>query len=189
MTCVIAWKTKDKVWMGADSLGSNNYNQMRVRLDEKVFKKNNMIFGFTASFRMGQLLRYKLKIPKQNKTDSDMKYMCTKFIDSVIKCLAENNYAIISENNVSGGTFLVGYKHNIYLVESDFQVGRSSRSYEAVGSGDDLAMGAMHGMCSAISEGDMPLKAFPMKTRIKSALDAASAFNVSVGGPYIILSI
>lgn len=82
MTCIVGYLNGGKVFMGGDSAGTAGYSQT-IRADEKVFVKNKMIFGFTSSFRMGQLLRYSFEIPKHPKEKSDYEYLVTDFISAV----------------------------------------------------------------------------------------------------------
>jgi ATP-dependent protease HslVU (ClpYQ) peptidase subunit len=179
MTCIVGWIEGNDVWMGADSAGVAGLN-IRTREDEKIFVKDEMIFGFTSSFRMGQLLRYMLQIPEQSSKKDDYQFMCSDFIDAVIKCLEKNKYAKIRENEISGGTFLVGYKGNLYVVENDFQVGKINKGYDSCGCGENYALGALHAM-----EGQ---KVKP-EERINRALEAAQEFSAGVRGPFNILKL
>ena len=52
MTCIVGLKKDYKIYIGGDTLGSNLYSKT-VRMDDKVFIKDDMIFGFTSSYRMG----------------------------------------------------------------------------------------------------------------------------------------
>lgn len=131
--------------MGADSLGSNSHSKF-IREDDKIFKKGNMIIGFTSSYRMGQLLRWKLKIPKHPPKMNTEEYMCTLFIDAVIKCFDDNKYICVDKSKVSGGTFLVGYRDKIITIHSDFQVAIHSKNFDSCGSGDEVAMGSMESL-------------------------------------------
>lgn len=66
MTCIIGLIKNKKVYIGGDSAGVDGLN-ITIRKDSKVFKINKFIIGYTSSFRMGQLLRFKLKINNQRK--------------------------------------------------------------------------------------------------------------------------
>jgi len=63
MTCIVGLVENGKVYIGGDSAGVAGLD-ITTRKDEKVFQKENMIFGFTSSFRMGQILRYSFKNPR-----------------------------------------------------------------------------------------------------------------------------
>ena len=62
MTCVIGMIKDDKVYIGADNVGSNLSIKIS-RNDNKVFKKDEMIIGCTTSFRMINILQYQLQLP------------------------------------------------------------------------------------------------------------------------------
>lgn len=181
MTCIVGWVEDNDVYIGADSAGTNLQFGQRIRADEKVFVKGEMIFGFTSSFRMGQLLRYSLKIPEQSAKQGDYEYMCTSFMDAVLKTLRSKRYAKTEKGRISIGTFLVGYKGNLYEIESDLQVAKTMINYESVGCGDDLAMGALHALTKA--------KKLKPEKRIRMALEAASTFSAGVAPPFKILKL
>lgn len=176
MTCIVSYKTKNKVYMGADSIGSNGH-QKGERKDSKLFKKGEMLIGYTSSFRMGQLLKWKLKLPEHPKKMSIEEYMNTLFIDEVINCFTVNGFTQIKENTKSGGTFLVAYKGRVFCIHDDFQVGEDSSCISACGSGEDTAKGAM----AALLKYD---KKINPKKLLQIALEITSQKIVSVGGPF-----
>ncbi len=137
-----------------------------------------MIFGFTSSFRMGQILRYSLSCPEQLASETDdYKFMCTMFIDAVRQCLKTGGYAKVKDGEDHGGEFLVGYRGKLYHVHGDFQVGRSVRTFDACGCGEDYALGALWA-------GDVGQ---PPEERIRRALVAAANFSAGVAPPFFIL--
>lgn len=179
MTCIVGIQHKGSVWIGGDSAGCAGLS-MVLREDEKVFISGEFIYGFTSSFRMGQLIRYKFKAPKQKVSETDFGYLCTTYMDALIKCFKDNGFATVNNNSVEGGTFLVGYKGKLYEIEDDFQVGKSLVNYDSCGCGVNYALGALF-----ITQ-DCEIKP---KMRIELALDAASFFSTSVCGPYNILKL
>jgi hypothetical protein len=74
-----------------------------------------------------------------------------------------------------GGTFLVGLADRLYVVHSDFQIARSADGYAAVGSGDDIALGSLHG-----TRGRAP------RWRINAALSAAAHHSSVVTPPFVV---
>lgn len=180
------------VYIGGDSAavdeGSLSYN---IRSDEKVFTKGEFIFGYSTSFRMGQLLRYKLRIPTHPKGMDNSQYMITLFIDAVKKCFEDNDY--IDMMTDSGGNFMVGYKGNLFVILSDYQVAESKENFAALGCGDSFALGAMFALTLADKDankritGDVEPKRFVEKDPIKKmeiALNAAVAFSMGVKPPF-----
>jgi len=178
MTCIIGLEHDGLVSIGGDSAGVNGWLSIRIRVDEKVFINGPMIFGFTSSFRMGQLLRYSLSIPEQlpSCTD-DYKFMCTTFIDAVRQCLKTGGYAKVKDGEDHGGEFLIGYRGKLYHVHGDFQVGRSLRPFDACGCGEEYALGAMW---------NGSLDPYP-EERIRRGLACASNFSAGVSPPFLVL--
>ena len=109
------------------------------KTDEKIFRNGDFLFGFTGSFRMGQILRYSLDPPEQKQNEDDYKYLCTSFIDAVMECLQEKKFAKDDNGELSGGQFLIGYKGSIYDVQADFQVAKSVEPFNACGCGERYA--------------------------------------------------
>lgn len=175
MTCIASLVEGNTVYIGGDSAGIAGLS-ITIRLDEKVFENGPFIFGFTSSFRMGQILRYKFNPPKQNVNQDDMSYLVTDFVDSLRHCFANNGFG--DKDATIGGTFLMGYKGRLYTVESDYQVGIPKEQYDAVGCGADLALGSLHTTAG--------LNIDPER-RIIMALEAASAFSAGVAPPFLLI--
>ncbi len=184
MTCIAGIEHGGKVWIGGDSAGSNG-RSLTVRADEKVWAANGFAFGFTSSFRMGQLLRYKLvlalerhEVPADDAA-AEIKFMSTAFIDGVRTVLKDGGFAKVSDGVEEGGTFLVGWRGKLYQVENDFQVGRASTGFDAVGSGGNCAVGALYALREA--------KQTP-EAKLTAALEAAQELTPYVRGPFKIVS-
>jgi len=178
MTAIAALVENDKVWIGGDSAGVGGYS-LAVRKDEKVFKNGEFLMGYTSSFRMGQLLRYSLTPPKPIEGQEAFEYMVTKFVESVRSCLKRGGYSKESNNQETGGTFLVGWRGRLYMIYSDYQVAELAEPYCACGCGEDLVLGSLY------TTRDMGMSP---KDRIKRALSAAESFSAGVRGPFKIMS-
>ena len=177
MTCIVGYECDGKVFMGGDSASTGGTNQ-RISKSDKVFTRGKFLIGYTSSFRMGQVLRFQLNVPHQSEDQEDYEYMCTTFVNSVIQLFKSSHF--IKDDANEGGTFLVGYKNKLYIVDNDFQVNISEDPFESCGSGSDIAMGAMkilHETCNGLS---------PAK-KITMALEAASRYNAAVRPPFIII--
>ena len=174
MTCIVGLVDSNKVYIGGDSAGVAGLD-MTVRADQKVFRNGPMLFGFTSSFRMGQLLRYAFEVPDHDpRTDVD-KYMVTTFIDAVRGCLKSGGYARKINEEESAGVFLVGYQGQLYRVDSDYQVGEAVDAFDAVGCGANFALGVLYATQGQLS-----------RERIQKALEAAGHFSAGVRGPFVV---
>lgn len=174
MTCIVGLVHKKKVYIGADSLGTNSANlNCTVRSDPKVFKNGPFIIGFTSSFRMGQILHMTWVPPEHPAGISDYEFMVAHVMPSIINVFQDQKYGgVDSEKGAIGGTFLMAYKHVLYEINSDFQVGIPKDGIAACGSGGSVALGSLY-----TSTGNP-------KKRIIKALQVAEHLNAGVRGPF-----
>ncbi len=172
MTCIVGFVEGDSVWLGGDSAGVGGWS-LSVRADRKVFRNGPMIFGFTSSFRMGQLLHWALTIPDHDPRIDVEKYLTTTFVDAVRDCLKSHGCAKKTNEVEEGGTFLIGYKGQLFCIGDDYQVALSADGFDAVGCGHDIAKGAL--FASAHLHGE---------ERLELALKASEHFSAGVRGPF-----
>ena len=181
MTCIVGIVHADGVTLGGDSAGVAGLD-LSVRRDAKVFAiaDGQMVLGFTSSFRMGDLLRYRLTLPRMHQGDSVDAYMRTSFIDAVRDCLKQGGHTRIDNGQEAGGTFLVGYAGRLFRVEADMQVGEAAADYDACGCGQSFALGALH----ALAGGHKIQGGFQAEPMLRAALGAAEQFSAGVRGPF-----
>lgn len=177
MTCVAGFIEDGVVWMGADSAGVAGHT-MTVRADQKLFINGTMLFGFTSSFRMGQLLRWALTVPDHDPRLPVEKFMATTFVDAVRACLKAYGVARKENEVESGGTFLVGYHGRLFCIGDDYQVGEAVDPYDAVGCGHDIAKGAL--FATAHLKG---------AARLGVVLRAAERYSAGVRAPFHVQSL
>lgn len=174
MTCIAGVVDGREVLIGGDSAGVGVGFGLRVRNDRKVFANGAFVFGFTTSFRMGQLIAFGFEPPKPPDDEGDlMRFMVVDFINAIRTRLKEGGFVKISDQVESGGAFLVGVHGRLFHVQADFQVGEAAHGFDACGSGDMLALGSLH---STVGR--------PAQERVLAALQAAEAFNAGVRGPF-----
>lgn len=190
MTCIVGYLDKEKIYVGADSAGvavGRHYLQVQTRKDTKVFHidgprndGSKMLIGYTSSFRMGQILRFGFTPPPHPPDVDVYQYMCTDFVDALINIFTDKKFATKENEQLSGGTFLIGYLGRLFSVLDDFQVEELVRPYATAGSGAMVALGALYAL-----EGS---KKAPAK-KIEIALRAAEEFTGGVRGPFTVLEL
>lgn len=173
MTCIVAIEHNGKVYMGGDSAAVAGWDVTIIE-HPKVFFRDDLIIGYTDSFRMGQLLEFNLTVPANHQED-DLTYMIRDFIPAVRECLKSNGFTTVNNNTETGGSFLVGYHGKIYSIYNDFQVTRFSEGFAAIGCGMFYALGAL-----AVLNRTMPRKVIP------TALEVAARFSAGVRGPFYV---
>jgi ATP-dependent protease HslVU (ClpYQ) peptidase subunit len=177
MTAIVGLVHEERVYVGGDSAGVAGLN-LRVRADTKVFRNGGFLFGFTTSFRMGQLIRHSLQPPVPV---GDLEhFMCTTFVDAVRACLKDGGWARKDSDREEGGTFVVGVAGRLFTVEEDYQVAEPADKYTAVGSGSEVALGALYATAGGRT---------PPRKRVDLALRAAERFNAGVRAPFVCLAL
>lgn len=166
MTCIVGLAHHHKVYMGCDSQATVGWTfRELVTPMHKVFRRGELLFGGTGRFSDIQLMEHILPIVPPTKHESDIHYL----IEKIAYPLRDNVY---DPDNFSS-SFLIGYRGKLYLLASDFSVTCFVDGFDAVGSGDFVALGVMEAR-----------KDLPPKKRIKKALRVASKFMGGVGGPF-----
>lgn len=176
MTCIVGLVEDGAVYLGGDSAGVAGYS-MTVRADAKVFARDDMVFGFTSSFRMGQLLHHVFVPPARVVGQSTDSYLVGPWIDAVRTCLQTGGFASTNDGAEVGGQFLLGYEGRLFEVSSDYQVGESVDPFSAVGCGDEIAKGSLFSTSGA-----------PRK-RVETALKAAERFSAGVRAPFKVIAL
>lgn len=179
MTCIAGIASAGVVYIGGDSLGSNGITKTD-RIDDKVFRVAAggewAVIGCTTSYRMLQILRYRLTLPAIDTWDIQ-RWMSTEFIDSCRRDFKEAGWGLKdTDGEERGGTFLVGVRDQLFTIEGDFQIGVPRCGYSAVGSGAQVALGSLF-----TSTGEA-------QARITTALEAASTHACGVGGSFTIVN-
>lgn len=177
MTCIIAYVEGGKVYMGGDSAGSSEeFTSNRVQ--PKVFVNGEFCFGYTGSFRLGQIMEHCFDPSDLPKRGEDvMKYMVRKFVPDLKMAFDLNDWPFHDDEKKVLG-ILVGVRGHLYEIEYDYQVGEWDLPYFAIGSGAPYAMGAMHALHPSI---------LPATDKINLSLEAAKSFDPSVSGPFKIV--
>lgn len=175
MTCIVGLIDNNKVYIGGDSCGSCSNGDRWTRRDTKVFKVSEFTIGFTESFRMGQVLRFKFKPPTPPRDSKKLyEYMVTKFVDELRKTFKNAGYGSTGKDDGdAGGTFLVGIRNRLFKIEGNYQVAETADSFDSIGCGYPFALGSLES-----TGGDKPLR------RILQALRVAAKFNGAVTGPF-----
>lgn len=175
MTAIVGIAHDRSVYIGGDSGCSNGWHDS-VRSDTKVFQNGPYLFGFTTSFRMGQLLHHALTPPEPT-GDLD-RFMSTTFIDAIRECLKLGGWAEKTNEREKGGQFLVGVAGRLFDIDSDYQVGEEAAGHAAIGSGYLVALGSLY----ATGETRMS-----PRRRVQTALEAAERYTAGVRAPFTCL--
>lgn len=136
MTCIVGIEHNGHVFMGGDIQGTGSNNKV-IHTQPKVFNKKGVLFGYTTSYRFGQILEHALSDPCIPEDDGDIyRWLITTVVPEIIAVLKSAEY-------VGGGNCLIGVKGQLWELQNDFSVLRSTLGYAAVGSGYEYALGSV----------------------------------------------
>lgn len=182
MTCIVGVAHNGKVWIGGDSIGVSGYTGV-VRRDQKVFRVGRCLIGYTSSFRMGQILRFRLDPdvvgPRLASARDVFRFLATDFVDEVRRALKDGGFATKNQEAESGGSFLLGCRGRLFEICSYYQVAECGHDYAATGAGLQPALGSLH---------TTDRLGWPPRRRILAALRAATEFSTVVRPPFIVRS-
>lgn len=176
MTAIVGLVSDGRVLIGGDSAGVAGYN-LTVRRDHKVWTAGPYVYGFTTSFRMGQLIRYSFAPPPPPVGEDLERFLATTWINALRETLRQGGWSRVTEQQEQGGQFLVGTRGRLFTVDGDFQIGEPADGYDAIGCGGEIALGALH------ATRDVDLFA---EDRVLAALRAAAHHSAGVAGPFVL---
>ncbi len=182
MTCIIAVGKDKDVYMAADTLGSNGHNNSRDANSKIIKMDGGVLVGYSASYRLGQLLRYEFKIPSRrvgHLGDSHMYYMITKFIPRLQVLFGVNEYDMAKDE----ASLVVAFDGEVFLISHDLSVFQPMDGVMAIGSGAETAMGAYYGI-DYLEKENFPKEEdrTPELKRLRHSVRAAKRLIATVGG-------
>jgi len=170
MTCIVGINTGSKIIIASDRMASNGFTYGQY--SEKVFKKDDFIFGICGTPRIAQLIKHKFAIPKMKVGQIVDDYLYNDFTDSFIELIRDNNCAVKKDNvDIMDAGVMFGFKDKLYTMEGNFQILSNNKGYDASGSG------CYHAIASLYSTQDLNITA---EDRLKKAIVCASEFVLSV---------
>lgn len=180
MTCVVGIETPNGVVMGADSF-SGTENGEPMGLARKVVRRGEWLIALSGSCRAADLIQYGT-IWRSPPTGVDLKRFIVMEVTPALSKLKADGACVYSEKD-GGGTYyqfqlLLGIRGKVFAVHSDLSVARREDGFDAIGSGQPYALGALAAA---------PLSWSPRR-RVLAALRAAERFAGGVRRPFRVVS-
>lgn len=186
MTCIVGIRHATGVLLAGDSVGVNGGGSAQMRKDPKVFRLNRHVaIGYTSSFRMGQLLRFNLSLPAivdavgDKRSDDAFEWAVKEFVPACRTAFRDGGYGTVTPD--VGGFFLLAVRDRLFEIQSDYQVAEPVPSYVSTGSGEDIALGALHVLAGPNGKSLTAAKAREIATK---ALEAAVFHSAYVRPPF-----
>jgi hypothetical protein len=108
------------------------------------------------------------------------RYLVKVFMDAVRQLFKDAGAAKSVNDQEQGNYFLLGYRRQLWRVEPDYQVGQALEGYDAVGTGAEVAFGALY----VLQRIDAP--SLTPRDKIRLTLEAAEQWQPAVRQPFTI---
>lgn len=184
MTIILGGFEKDFIYMAGDRSAVGGDGSITSRRRSKVFslpvrianteRTEDMLLGYTDSFRMGDLLRFFDPVAPYQM--DPYQYLVRYFVNGLreqFKAAGFNRQQ--SEGEEATGQILVAFRGSLFTIESDFQIAEDYGNFTAIGSASDFALGMAEGLLRT---------ELPITTVMLDALDFAQRRHAYVRKPF-----
>lgn len=177
MTCIVAIKTKDKVYFGCDSMSSgHNLKHCLSKRSCKLIRHKNIVYGSTGYTAQLNWLRCSPDLSKLEYEGEDPIEFATTQVAPLVDAATTRVQISKDSRKQWWGTLLVGFGPHLFEIDC-FYGSIEQGEYAACGSGEELALGSLYSTT----------KQKP-NVRLKLALSAAAHHCTTVGGPFYFLN-
>ncbi len=177
MTCIAGIAQDGKVYIGADSISSNGWTR-GITAQRKVFRVGELLIGACGSIRASNLLQQSLSVRAIEENESAEHYLIEGAIEAVRALLKTRGVARVENNVEAGETFLIGFRGQLFRVDTDFQIDTYLNGLAACGAGKDYALAAL-----------LALTDKPPVERIQRALEISAECCALIAPPFYVESI
>lgn len=181
MTCIVGIASGGKVYMGADSLGSDGWSTRAYATPKLIRVSERLLVGYASSYRAGNLLSLLLRQDVDGILDDasyDAADRALDIVEAIRKVWAEGGHLERKDARESAGDLLLGFDGHLFNVGTDLGVIESASGFDAIGSGFMVALGSLH------TTGVIGAGSISPSTRLTFALEAAADMVGGVGPPF-----
>lgn len=187
MTAIVGVVSESGALLAADSQATGA-NSIRMLRESKTFQFTETIaVACCGSGRFGQLvttwLDDYLEEPYPPLGADEEVWAKRVFIPALVACLDEHGFLHRYEEDSSIGIgesgYLLAIRNRVFRGEADFSIDEPEYAFEAMGSGEEAAMGAMH---KATSASTSFLEASELREVALAGVEAAIGTTAFVGG-------
>lgn len=145
MTTLVAIQGDGWTVLGCDSRLSDDDGRYATAKEHKIVDNNGILIAGSGSTRAINILHYGYPQPKPTANEDLNKYMTRKFIPEMRKQFIEGGIDTKKDEGVAEneGGFIISVKAQLYAVQSDYSWDTDVRGVYVMGSGGDIAQGAL----------------------------------------------
>ena len=183
MTVVVALAHKGAVTMGADRLAVSGGGVMVPFTKVWVQQKHGLkwLFGMSGTASFTQAVQEQMEFPPNPPGENLYAYLASVWLPLMRDKLLKRNELFDKDGDVkNGAAMLIGVRGQIFRL-APFSIHRVDQSFDAIGSGEGAAYGALYALEKLQSR-------LTPKEKIRLAIKAADMRYNTVGGKYDIIS-
>lgn len=155
MTIIAAAEDSTSYWIASDSHGVTETTSFE--LGSKLIDKTKYVVGFSNSYRVADIIRENTNFPKSIGSIKGVR----KFRDVLKEHMLEDGCSLmgIGDDTLVHPVSIIMIAHTgIYSIDVDYQI-HQHEGYIAIGSGTDIALGALRAMLKATSNAEQAVTA------------------------------
>jgi ATP-dependent protease HslVU (ClpYQ) peptidase subunit len=145
MTTLVAIQGDGWSVMGCDSRLSDEHGRFQIAKTPKIVDNNGILIGGCGSSRASNVLHYGYVQPKPTIKEDLNTYMTQKFIPAMRKNFVDAGIDMKEDGDVAqiDGGFIISVKGQVFSVSEDYSWDTDVRNVYVMGSGGDVALGAL----------------------------------------------
>jgi ATP-dependent protease HslVU (ClpYQ) peptidase subunit len=176
MTAIVGIQGKGWAVIAADSMTTYDDKPYYAKGMDKAVRKGDYVFAFAGDAVAGNIAEFLWTPPKLIKTMPLDAFMQVKVLPSLRDAMKEHGYEpdVIKDPN-AGFDALMCLNGVIYEIDEEYMWSRDDRGLYSVGSGGQLALGAL---ATGFSKNSMKAAEFAARRAIKISAD----YCIGVGG-------
>jgi ATP-dependent protease HslVU (ClpYQ) peptidase subunit len=176
MTAIVGIQGKGWAVIAADSMTTYDDKPYYAKGMDKAIRKGDYVFAFAGDAIAGNIAEFLWTPPKLIKTMPLDAFIQVKVLPSLRDAMREHGYEpdVIKDPN-AGFDALLCLNGVIYEIDEEYMWSRDDRGLYAVGSGGQLALGAL---ATGFSKNSMKAAEFAARRAIKISAD----YCIGVGG-------
>lgn len=186
MTCVVGVRGPKGVLLAGDSQYSwENRNGMGSEASAKTYELSEVLaIAYHGSGRLGQILIYELEHLQDPPLGRDeLRWAVKDFVPHLRSVAEDHGFLHIHNWNVEHlgeeNGFLFAVRGRLFNVGGDFSIDEHRRPFDATGSGQEVAIGAMNAL---VGDTTKPVPEAKMEKVALAGVQAASDLTNFVGG-------
>ena len=182
MTAIVGIQGKGWAVIAADSMTTYDDKPYYAKGMDKAVRKGDYVFAFAGDAIAGNIAEFLWTPPKFIKTMPLDAFMQVKVLPSLRDAMKEHGYEpdVIKDPN-AGFDALMCVNGVIYEIDEEYMWSRDDRGLYSVGSGGQLALGAL---ATGFSKNSMKAAEFAARRAIKISAD----YCIGVGGDVKIIT-